>query len=276
VKPTLRELQREFAAGVFEENTGVLTRLGEGRFGAARHLQVYRNNTFANLTDALAAIYPVVRRLVGEGFFEFAADRYIRMHPPRAGNLHEFGESFAMFFGSFEPASSLAYLPDVARLEWAWHEVFHAADHGAPDLARLAAVSESRYGELRFRLHPAARLISSPYPILRIWNVNQDGYHGDEQVGLDEGGVRLLVIRPALTVEIEALTPGDNALLRAFAGGASLAVAGEAALAADGNFDLPARLRHFVTRGALVDFTLAPATPRPGLTAPPNTQGGLP
>jgi hypothetical protein len=252
----LPELQRAFAAGVLEDATDVLAHLGDGRFGAARHLQVYRNNTFANLTDALAAIHPVVKKLVGEGFFAFAADRFIRRHPPRAGNLHEFGGEFAKFLSAFEPARSLPYLPDMARLEWLWHESFHDADAKPMALERLATVSDSQYRALRFTLHPAARLIESNYPILHIWQVNQDGYVGDDTVNLDEGGVRLLIHRPALEVLIAPLGAGEYALLSGFAAGATFASACEQVLAAEPGFDIGAALQRHIREGTIVSFTL--------------------
>jgi hypothetical protein len=254
--PSLRELQRDFAAAVFEDTPDVHVHLQPGQLGVERHLQIHKNNTLANLTEALAAVFPVVQRLVGEEFFAFAADHYIRRHPPRSGNLHDFGEELAGFLGSFEPARLLAYLPDVARLEWCWHRAFHAAS--VPPLAvdRLATVTGHDYPRLRFRLHPSARLIESEYPILRIWQVNQEGYAGEELVDLAAGGGRLLVVRPLLEVEIESIGAGDYALLSAIADHATFAEASECALAAEPDFDLPARFRHFVQRGAIADFTL--------------------
>ena len=185
-------------------------------------MQVYRNNVFESLVGALKAVYPAVERLVGAGFFAYAADGYIRRHPPASGNLHDFGGDFAGFLTGFEPARELAYLPDVARLEWAWHRAFHAADQAPLALARLAAVPPEQYGKLRFRLHPSVQLIASDYPILRIWQVNQPEYAGNVVVNLADGGVRLLVARRELEVVIESLSAGDDALLRAFVAGRRL------------------------------------------------------
>ena len=50
----------------------------------AGRLQVYRNNTFSSLTAALKDSFPVVCQLVDERFFGYAAQEYIRDHPPRA------------------------------------------------------------------------------------------------------------------------------------------------------------------------------------------------
>jgi uncharacterized membrane protein YphA (DoxX/SURF4 family) len=103
-------------------------------------------------------------------------------HTLLAGDLHKFGGSFATFLETFEPAAGLSYLPDMVRLEWAYHEVFHATRHAPLDPLALATAPFERQGELRFRLHPAARLVESPFPILRIWQVSQNvdntGYGG--------------------------------------------------------------------------------------------------
>ena len=200
--PSLPELQRAFADGVLADDAAIVQHLRAGRFPAERHLQVYRNNVFESLTGAFKAVYPAVERLVGTGFFAYAVDGYIRRHPPASGNLHDFGEDFAGFLAGFEPARALAYLPDVARLEWAWHRAFHAADGGPLALAALAAVAPEHYGELRFRLHPSAQLLASDYPILRIWQVNQPDHAGDATVDLAEGGGRLLGVRRGRAVTV--------------------------------------------------------------------------
>lgn len=251
----LRELQRGFAAAVLTRNLDAFTHaIARGRFSPAQHLQVYRNNVAIGLGEALQAVYPVVARLVGAEFFAHLADQFIGRHPPASGNLHDFGRELAGFLADFAPAAGLAYLPDVARLEWAWHEAFHAADHAPFDFARLAGVAAERYEALRFVLHPSARLVSSPYPIERIWRSNQPEEAGEEAIELSAGPSRLLVIRRGLEVTVETLTPGEAALLSALARGAAFAQACAAALAAEADFDIAQSLRDHVLRGTVVDF----------------------
>ncbi len=254
----LRELQLGFAAAVLDGDANDFARhIRAAGLTGARRLQVYRNNSRLSLTGALEAVYPIVRRLVGEGFFRYAADRYIARHPSRSGDLHEFGEFFAVFLEAFAPTAPLVYLPDVARLEWAYHQVFHAASHPPLDLAKLAQIPADRQGELHFRLHPAARLLESAFPILRIWQVNQADYAGDPTVDLDDGGIKLLVIRrESLDIEFQALEDGEFSLLHALAGDDDFAMACERALAAQPTLDLPACFRQHVLRGALVAFHL--------------------
>lgn len=249
---TLRELQHDFVTALFDErNVQAHAEICHGRFTGARLLQVYRHNVFISLTAALAAVYPAVQRLVGEGFFKYAADAFIRAHPPASGNLHDFGAGLAEFLAAFPACAEHAYLPDVARLEWAYHSVFHAA---APrfDVAALADVPPERYPELRFGLSPAARLIASEYPLLALWYAHQAGA-ADTPIDLDAGGDRLLVFRRELEVEFKRLSVGEYALLAAWQHGATLQAASDAAHQAENDFDLTRCLQQHVALGTLTN-----------------------
>ena len=253
--PSLRDIQIAFAEGVLDGAAPLAGAVVERGLSGARRLQLYRNNTFASLTEALGAVYPVVQRLVGEDFLRFVAARYIPAHPSRSGNLHDFGGQFAEFLAGLPETAGLPYLPDVARLEWAYHQVFHEADHGPLDSTGLSRLPPEAYATLRFRLHPASRLLASPYPVLHIWQVNQEGFSGDPSVRLDEGGTRVLAFRPELEVELQALGEGEFTLLQSLAQGRNLTDAAEAALQAQPEFDLSVSLRHHVLRGTLVSFS---------------------
>lgn len=253
--PSLRELQVAFARTVFGEGAhGLDAEVVRSGLAVARRLNIYRNNTLASLTNALAAVYPVIARLVGEEYFAQAAREYARHYPSTSGNLHDFGEAFPGFLARLPEASGLPYLADVARLEWAYHACFHAPDHPPLDLPQLARVAPERHGDLRFSLHPASRLLASEFPVLRIWSVNQDAGPADGTVDLAEGPARVLVIRRGLEVELEPLTPGGWALLSAVARGETLGAAAEAALAVDAEIDLGGWLADHVRRQTLVDF----------------------
>lgn len=256
--PSLHELQSAFARGLLDPAAGaVLAHLRGARgMDAAAGLAVYRNNTFCNYRAALREAYPVVLRLVGEAFFERAADDYVRATPSVFGDINVYGETFGAFLSAYSGACELVYLPDVARLEWACHCAFGAADAAPLDLARLAEVASERLDELRFALHPSAALLDSPWPILAIWRVNRPDFAGEPRIDLAAGGDRLLVMRRGPDVDLEPLAPAEYALLAALAAGACLGEAVEAALAADAGFDLGDFLQRHVLARTLVDFRL--------------------
>ena len=262
--PGLRETQEAFAAALLDDpDTAFSALLVDGTHSGARLLQVYRNNVCISLTGALQAVYPVVTQLVGTAFFAYAADSYLRRYPSRSGNLHDFGREFGEFLDAFPAAQEPAYLPQVARLEWAWHCAFHGADHAPLAPATLTTVPAELYGTLVFLLHPTARLVTSDYPVLRLWQMHQADYTGDQQVDLTVGGDRLLVVRPHTVVQIVPLGRGEYALLQSLMRGASLAEACDAALCEEAEFDLAGILQRHVQHATLVAFQ-ATGTDCPG------------
>ena len=242
--PSLRDLQHRFAAAL----------AGDAREGDAR-LAVYRNAVRANYCNALGATYRVVRELTGAPFFNAAVDAYARAHPSAGGDLNVYGGTFGDFLGAYPYARDLPYLPDVARLEWALDEAHRAADgDGSPErtLAELAGVPGHAVAALRFVLDPSCRLLCSAYPILRIWQVHQEGHAGDAHVPFDAGTDFVLVMRDASGVAAQRLAAGEFAWLAALGAGDDLAAALAAALAAEAKFDLGTALRARIADGTLL------------------------
>ncbi len=253
----LRELQNSFHDALLSGDSDSLdTDIRADGLAVARRLGIYRNTVFTNLREALRAIFPVVERLVGADFFTGCSDEYIRRYPSPAGDLNRFGAQFGEFLAGFAPAASLPYLPDVARLEWRAHQVYHAADAAALDVARLTAVTPERYETLRFTLHPACALFASRYPVHRIWQVNQPDSASAQEVNLDSGGVKLLIERDGVHIVPRLLSDGEWALLQSFAAGEDFATACDAALSAEADYDIGSALQKLITRSTLIDFTL--------------------
>ena len=235
---------------------------GDGAYGVAallrpsrgvaaeRRLHVYRNNVFASLGNALAAVYPVVARLVGAAFFRQLARGYVVRHPSLSGNLNDFGERLPDHLRKQASLAALPYLADVAALEWASHEVHHEADEATFDAAALALVPEAAQARIRLHLQLATRFVASPWPVLAIWQANQVAAGDDvAPVSLDAGAVRLLVARRDFEIEFRVLGGGEDRFLRALAEGRTLAFALQAALAVDAAFDGGATLGRHLALG---------------------------
>jgi hypothetical protein len=224
-------------------------------YPAARGIEVYRNNYRGNLHDALAGAYPVIRQLVGEEFFRFLAKRFIEGYPSRSGNLHRYGGELAEFLTRFENTRHLPYLPDMARLEWAWHRAYFAPDAAPFDPARLARIPPEAYAGLRLRLHPACTLLVTGFPVAAIWRAHQDD--ADFRIDLDRGGEHLLVHRKDLRPDIAGIAPAELYWLAQLQQDIAMGAATEATLAAHPDFDVAAALRRWLAQGVLVDFEIA-------------------
>ena len=253
----LRETQTAIAASLLTGDDLGALRIRAGKLPARRRLEIYRHHVYSNLRGVLKDIYPVTLAVVGEAFFLHAADQFVSTHPSHSGDLNQFGGEWAAFLGSYPHATDLPYLRDVARLEWAWHQAFHAGDAPPFDLSRLAALPAEEHGALGFVVHPTVRLIQSQFPILRIWEVNQLAFTGEMKVDWNAPPESLLVrrdINDGVSVRIERIANAGCAFLHALQQQANLEVATTEALDVDAAFDLQVFLLASVQSGVIIDF----------------------
>jgi len=227
------------------------------RYTEERGIHVYRNNYRGNLHDTLAGAYPVIRLLVGDEFFRLLAKRFIERHPSRSGNLHRYGSELPGFLLHFENAQHLAYLPDMARLEWAYHRAYFADDVPPFNLARLADVTPESYAGLRWRLHPSCSLLVTGFPVAAIWQAHQAGASAEFNIDLNSGGESLLVYRNGLSTDILHIAPDSHHWLTQLQQGTAMGTATEMTSADYPDFDLATTLRHWLTQGVLTGFHTA-------------------
>jgi len=257
--PALREVQAAFRHAVLDGDDGALAALvAEDGIAAPERLAVHRNNVRISLADVLRAAFPAVCRLVDERFFAYAAHAFVAAQPPRGACLADYGAGFADFLAEFPPCREIAYLADVARFEWLMQRAAHAADSTPLAPAALTGVAAKDTPRLVLRLDPALGYLASPFPIDRIWRANRPDATGDAAVALGGGGVHLEIGRRGADVVFRALDAATFALRRAMSGGAPLAAATVAALAANPAFDLAAAIADLFRDGAVVALTQAP------------------
>lgn len=192
-----------------------------GGVDAGRRLAVYKNNVYAQLIDALAATYPAVLRLVGEEFFRFAAREFVASHPATEKNLAMYGKGFHDFLAKFEPAASVPYLADVAMLEYRYLAAYHSIDARSLPADRYSVLVREGGGS-RVALHPSSQLMSSQYPVSRIWELNRSDAPIDGKISIEGQSEYLLIIRPQATVEVRRLSLGAFVALLALSGGSGL------------------------------------------------------
>ena len=237
--------QSAFAAAVLDPAAPVPPGVAPGQ---EKRFNVYRNNVVVSLVEALGDAYPAVKQLVGEQFFNAAAGLFVRAHPPRSPLMILYGDGFGEWLGDFEPAASLPYLPDVARLERLLLEARNAADAEPLDAAAfsgaLAGLEPEAAAALHFAPHPAARALASRFPIVSI---HERALHGGG--GALSGAETALVTRPADIANAQSAPPGTAAALNALQNCGSLGAAAEAAAAEGGEFG--AVLTALLSAGAL-------------------------
>jgi hypothetical protein len=242
-----------FAAALAEPSAAppAVTR---GRLGApdARRFSVYRNNVAVGLIGALEARYPASRRIAGDDAFRGLARAFARARKPRSPVMIAYGEDFPEFLAGRDGVA--ASLADVARLENAWVEAYHAADEDAATVADLAELSPDSMLEARIAFHPAARFLRFSTPAASIWAAAQGCAGPAEPVaGVGEDA---LVTRPDADVRVRVLPPLAYDFALKLRDGATLIEAAEAMN--DPAFDFGAHLVGLVESGAVA--SLIPGT----------------
>jgi hypothetical protein len=207
----------------------------------------------AGLTETLKDAFPAVHRIVGADFFQAMARAYVVIEPPRSPILLDYGAGFPDFIRAFGPAAVLPYLADVARIERAWTEAYHAPEASPIDPMAFIAIAPDQLPAIRLVLHPSLRVVRSQFPALKIWQMNVVG-GVPAPVDLAAGGEDVLVVRPLADVEVRSIPKGSLEFIQALVDGRSVLAALEAALTVNSRFDASANLSDLMRAGALVGF----------------------
>ena len=251
--PTLLEVQNGLRMSLVDREDGEAATMLAPHVPPDR-LDIYRNTFVTGVTKALRLSYPAVHRLVGDDFFAAAAEIFIARNPPRAAHLDQYGAEFPEFLEQFPPAAALAYLPDVARLEWAVTQAIHALDREALALSQLAALAPQDQGRVRFAPHPSIGLLRVSYPADLIWRAVLDCDDAAlAALDLHPAPVRLLVQRLPAGVEVIRLDESEWRFAAALCAGQPL----QAALDEATGIDAAALLARHLAAERFVGFTLA-------------------
>lgn len=218
-----------------------------------RGLQAYQANAGALAERALAAAYPTVSQLLGEESFAALARVLWHRQSPLRGDIATWGGELADFIAHDPQLADEPYLPDVARLEWAWHQAASAADDDAAPqgLEQLATADPAG---LWLRLRTGAALVRSPHPVLTIWLAHQshaeDRFEPVREALAARRAEAALVCRIGLKPEVIRLAAADVSFVDALIGGQPLA---GALAVADEGFDFEAWLIAALQSGWLAE-----------------------
>lgn len=249
----LDKFQSDFRRAMLADAPGIEGAFLPGRIPIEAGLRIYRNTIFAKLGDALSELYPVVKLLVGDGFFAYTAHEFVRAHPPRAPVMAEYGQAFPSFLANFSPAVDLPYLADVARLELTRHQALNAADRRPLGPDAFGEIPPLRLGDIVLSLHPSLKFLHSPYPVDAIWDAHRGERLPDREIALPERSAWLLIARTESAVSVLSVEPAAYEFVRALDFGLTL---GEAYANTDAQWDPQPVLAELIAVGAFVEIFL--------------------
>lgn len=220
---------------------------GVGR-PAGRRYDVYRNNVAVSLREALETGFPAVAKLIGAQNFANVAGLYVQAHPPSSPLMMHYGSAFPAFLGTVPQLQTVGYLADVARLELAMRQAYHAADAQPMNPADLQDLDEDALMFCRLGVAPALRILQSPWPVLSIYNYTLL----PDQPKPSAQAETVLILRPEFDPEPHVIPTPASRFVDALLSGArfkdALATAGD-------DLDLPGILGLLLAGGALTHIT---------------------
>lgn len=206
--------------------------LPEGE-AARAGLAVYRNTVAKARADALAALCPTVRALVGEDWFRDAALIHAAAHPPPGPVLDQYGEDFPAWLETFPPALDMPYLAPVARLDLAWSAAHRAADDPVLEAADFKAIDPAALLGQRAQLHASVRVFWFDWTVPSIWLGSRPGARPDQPLSWEPTAEGLVIHRPGLEVRQRRISAAEYAVLNACREGRTLGAAAVDLLRAD-------------------------------------------
>jgi hypothetical protein len=240
----LSRFQDAFAAALIGDEDALRPWLAE-----AEGLAVYRNTVAKGLADALADQFPSVARVVGLAWLSGAARAFAAAHPPESPCLCDYGAAFPDWLAAFPGAAELPFLPDLARIDWARREALFAPDAEPVSAEAFAVLSAQAWAGTAADLHPSARLLSFDNGAPGLWIALQaQAPPAEAELGAEPEA--LILLRPDQALAWRKLSAGELAFLAACQGGASLAEAGAAALAAEPGLALAESFAALIAVGA--------------------------
>jgi len=258
----LAQLQNNFiddclSGPLTADNTLMANEIDTQFISAPGLMGIYQHSAIANITNALSLSYPVIEKLVGQGFFKTMCREYILKNWPESGNMDDYGGSFAKFLVEFEQVKQLSYLDDVARFEWLFHQSSLADDSCDFDWSTLAKVAEADILKLNFLLSPSVKIIHCNVPVDKIWQMNQPNAQEENELIIELDNETFIVLfRQGLKTEMMAIVESEFVLLQSFEAGQRFEAAIERAKVVDANISIDSCLQKYIQLGLICGFSL--------------------
>ncbi len=143
---------------------GVLS--SASNLGPVDRLGVYHYAYRERLRECLADDFPTVQHALGQDRFRQLCADVIREFPSSTPNLNGYGAVLPRWCqGAKRGLAHRGFISELATLEWAMVEVFHAEPAPTLSLAQLQQVPMEQWAGMRFAPSPSLRLLRFRHPV---------------------------------------------------------------------------------------------------------------
>ncbi len=222
-----------------------------------RGWQVYHANAAVLAERALNAAFPVLAQWLGTENFTPLSQLFWRAHPPQRGDLAQWGAALPLWMANQPQLTDQPFLADLARVEWALHQLASAAD-AVVDATSFQRLLTDEPDTLTLQLAPGVTCVESAWPVVTLWQAHDP----QTAVTLADASQQLqqqqaetaLVWRQGFKPQLRAAMAGECAWIVDLLAGRPLGPA----LTRHPNLDFDAWLPLAVSTGLLLGVSQAP------------------
>ena len=188
------------------------------RLSAADRVDIYANMYFYRLLDVLKEDFPATLKVLGDTRFHNLVTGYLVEYPPTEPSVFYCGRYLADFLRDHPMRERAPFVADLAMLERALVESFHAEDAVALDAAAMRAIAPAKWPSLKLAIHPAVRILPLQWRVAATLRAVQDGR---DVVPAEPTAHDVIVWRRDARVFFREIEPGEARALRAASRGAT-------------------------------------------------------
>jgi Putative DNA-binding domain len=219
--------------------------VGDERITAAGHAGIYADAYFYRLLDALKEDFPATLAVAGADEFHNLITGYLLAHPPTQPSLLYAGRYLADYLGKSSMLARWPFIADLAQLERALIESFHAADAPALDREAVQSIPPDDWPAIALRLHPATRLLRLQWRVQEILCAVEQNFEPPKATAAP---VMMMVWRKQAQVSYRPVEPPEAIALELIERGCDFASLCEVVGSAAKDSDIPRLINLMLTR----------------------------
>jgi hypothetical protein len=183
---------------------------GDDRLSSEERVDIYANMYFYRILDVLKEDFPATLSMLGAERFHNLVTSYLIEYPPSHFSIAYAGNHLADFIGGHPVHEEFPFLADLARMERALIDVFHAPDAVSLDAEQMRAIAPADWPALKLTLNPANQTLELKWDVAAILGAVEQA---KEVVTPARGAISMLVWRSRNRVYYRPIDSAERDLL---------------------------------------------------------------
>ena len=229
---SLLKWQHQFKECILSNND--ITPFSDNFSSDPARLNIYKNNVFHSLTEALSSQFPTVKKLVGEKFFNACCNKFIKSININQTAMIFIGEEFSDFLKNFEHTKHMIFLSEMANFEFKKQQVYLAKEEESINIEKVQKYNLESLQSSQVTFLKAMSIINSPLAVYDIWRNNQQNIN--EKINIDKSQ-NIVIFRKEHQIQFLEITPAQNFCISLWKSGHSIAEGLQNTLNKNGEFN---------------------------------------